>query len=248
MKNIKVKILNHNLDGTPIFLAQLTQRGHLINNLDDLTDLYDKNKDKVPSRALLDLPHSTIFRMCYLTVAIYGLSTKAVSQLRTHATRLTFVSTSTQYSEFTGQECPYVIPEEFENNEEYKNALNTIHNSYKTVYQNSGDKDKAGYLLPQSLRKCLIISGNFPAWQYMLSLRLCNRNTREVQYICEQILDAISKECGKTWADVCLPNCCKDGCKEGKFCCGVKYKDKRYNPTDQQCIQPELDFSEEVTK
>ena len=63
----------------------------------------------------------------------------------------------------------------------------------KEAFDTIKDKDKAGYLLPQSLRKCLIISGNFPAWQYMLSLRLCNRNTREVQYICQQILQQINR-------------------------------------------------------
>ena len=229
MDKIKVKILNHNLDGTSIFLARLTQRGHLINNMEQLEELYNECKSKTPSKALLSLPHSTIFRMNYLTVAIYGLSTKAVSQLRTHATRLTFVSTSTQYSEFTNQDCPYVIPEGLPENQ--KTALECtfrdIHNAYTRAYADIKDKDKAGYLLPQALRKCLIISGNFPAWQYVLSLRLCNRNTREVQYICEQILQAINDECGKVWADMCLPNCCISGCKEGKFCCGKRYIDTR---------------------
>ena len=229
MDNIKVKILEHNFNGTPIFLARMTQRGHLINNIDDLLKLYKDNINKTPSKDLLKLPHSTIFRMNYLTVAIYGLSTKAVSQLRTHATRLTFMSTSTQYSEFTGQECPYVIPEGLseEQQEELKTAFTNAHIAYTKCFDDIKDKDKAGYLLPQGLRKCLVISGNFPAWQYMLSLRLCNRNTREVQYICELILDAITKECGKNWADVCLPSCVDGKCKEGKFCCGHPYIDKR---------------------
>ena len=227
MKEIKVKILNHSFNGMPLFLAKLTQRGNELNSIDDIIQLYNDNINRTPSKKLLSLPHSTIFRMCELTVAIYGLSTKAVSQLRTHATRLTFVSTSTQYSEFTNLELPYVIPEGFENNKAYKLALKNIHDDYKNLFELTSDKDKSGYLLPQSLRKCLIIHGNFPAWQYMLSLRLCNRNTREVQYICEQILQAINDECGKVWADMCLPNCCISGCKEGKFCCGKKYIDIR---------------------
>lgn len=229
MDNIKVKILNANLDGTPLFLAKLTQRGSQIGSMDDLIELYEDNISRTPSKKFLELPHSTIFRMCEMTVAIYGLSTKAVSQLRTHATRLTFVSTSTQYSEFTNLEAPYVIPEGLseEQEEEYIKAAKDIHIAYAKLYNNGLDRDKAGYLLPQSLKKCLIIHGNFPAWQYMLSTRLCNRNTREVQYICELILDAMTKECGKDWADLCLPHCLRDGCKEGKFSCGHKYEDKR---------------------
>lgn len=229
MNNIKVAILNHNLDGTPLFLAKMTQRGSQLNSLDELLNLYKENIDKTPSNKLLKLPHSTIFRMNYLTIAIYGLSTKAVSQLRTHATRLTFMSTSTQYSEFTNLECPYTVPDGLtpEQQEKYKGAAIKIHEAYADLYKSGVDRDKAGYLLPQSLRKCLVISGHFPAWQYMLSLRLCNRNTKEVQYICQLILNEIDKVCGKNWADVCLPSCVEGQCKEGKFCCGHKYEDVR---------------------
>ena len=228
MKNIKVKILKQNFDGTPLFLGKMTQRGSEIQSLDDLLDLYDDNISRKPSKGFLELPHSTIFRMCNMTVAIYGLSTKAVSQLRTHATRLTFVSTSTQYSEFTKLDLPYVIPEGLDEKATklYKEALSEIHTSYEILYSLCKDKDKSSYLLPQSLRKCLIIHGNFPAWQYMLQTRLCNRNTREVQYICELILNEIRKVAGDNWADLCLPNCCQSGCKEGKFCCGKKYEYK----------------------
>lgn len=229
MKNIKVEILDHNLNGTPLFLAKLTQRGSQISSMDDLLDLYKDNIHRVPSKGFMKLPHSTIFRMCHLTVAIYGLSTKAVSQLRTHATRLTFVSTSTQYSEFTKVEKPYVIPNGLtkEQEQEYIDACSKIHEGYTKLYESGVDRDRAGYLLPQSLKKCLIIDGHFPAWQYMLQTRLCNRNTEEVQYICRQILQKINDECGKEWADVCLPSCVDGQCKEGKFCCGHKYEDTR---------------------
>ena len=235
MQNIKVKILKHNLDGTPLFLAKMTQRGHEITSMDDLAKLYEDNIDKQPSENFLKLPHSTIFRMCEMTIAIYGLSTKAVSQLRTHATRLTFMSTSTQYSEFTGLEMPYVIPEGLteKQKEKWTKALKAIHKSYAEMYELTADKDKAGYLLPQSLRKCLVIHGNFPAWQYMLSLRMCNRNTREVQYICEQIYEAIKNECGENWAKMCLPPCVNGACKEGKFSCGKKYKVKEVEDEDK---------------
>lgn len=96
MDKIKVRILKHDFDGMPLFLAKLTQRGSQINSMEDLLKLYEENVHKQPSAGLLKLPHTTIQRMCNMTVAIFGLSTKAVSQLRTHATRLTFISTSTQ--------------------------------------------------------------------------------------------------------------------------------------------------------
>lgn len=227
MKNIEVKILNHNFNGMPIFLAKLTQRGNEINSMDDLIKLYSENIAKTPSKQLLELPHTTISRMCEMTVAIYGLSTKAVSQLRTHATRLTFISTSTQYSAFTDLKNPYVIPNDI-NSVEYMATINKIHSAYVKTLKDT-DRDVASYLLPQSLRKCLIIHGNFPSWQYVLKTRLCNRNTKEVQYVCQMILQQITDVCGKVWADLCLPDCCNVGgrCPEGKFCCGKNYLDVR---------------------
>ena len=78
MDKIKVAILDANLNGMPLFLAKMTQRGSEINSLEDLLQLWRDNINKQPSKQLLSLPHSTIFRMCYLTVAIYGLSTKAL--------------------------------------------------------------------------------------------------------------------------------------------------------------------------
>lgn len=241
MDKIKVKILNHNFNGMPLFLAKLTQRGSEITSMSDLIKLYEDNINKQPSEKFMKLPHSTIFRMCEMTVAIYGLSTKAVSQLRTHATRLTFVSTSTQYSEFTNQEMPYVIPEGLtkEERDKYIEACKKVHQSYIELYDTTKLKDESGYLLPQSLRKCLIIHGNFPAWQYMLSVRLCNRNTREVQYICELILDEMDKVCNKEWAKLCLPSCVDGKCKEGKFCCGKPYQRPETKNTEEEGLTNE---------
>jgi thymidylate synthase (FAD) len=86
------------------------------------------------------------------------------------------------------------------------------------------DKDKASYLLPQGLRKTVIISGNLDDWQYVLSLRMCNRNTEEVQYIAEYIYNEIERICGKEYTVGMLPPCVNDKCKEGKFTCGERYE------------------------
>lgn len=228
MNKIKVVILDHNLNGMPVFLARLTQRGHELKSMEDLLDLYNSCIDKQPSKNLLELPHTTIQRMCMINVAIFGLSTKAASQLRTHAARCTALTTSTQYSDFSEVEDPYTIPEgmDFKSYNRFKAALKCMHEEYKALCKDVS-KDTASYLLPQGLRKCMIMHANFPNWQYILRTRLCNRNTREVQYICQLILQEINDKCGKVWADECLPSCHYGKCYEGKFCCGEIYKDIR---------------------
>ncbi|MBR5199796.1 MAG: FAD-dependent thymidylate synthase [Bacteroidales bacterium] len=226
MDRIEVKILQHNLDGTAKFLARLTQRGHKIESMDDVTKLYEECVNTHPSEYLLDLPHTTIKRMNYITVAISGLSTKAVSQLRTHAKRLTFISTSTQYSSFDGKDSAnYVMPRglDAKQDEYLTNAYVVIQALYEHLLKLGVDKDEASYLLPQGLRKTLVVSGNLDDWQYVIKTRLCNRNTKEVQHIVHLIYEAIKTECGEEFVVGMLPPCTDGACKEGKFCCGKKF-------------------------
>jgi len=224
MKGIEVRILHHNFNGMPKFLAQLTQRGSEITCMNDLMSLYNNVINTKPSKYLLSLPHTTIKRMCYMTVAIVGLSTKAVSQLRTHATRLTFISTSTQYSQYDKRKNNFVIPHDKVRafNKAYKN----IQIEYNNMIDNGIDRDTASYLLPQGLRKALIISGNLDAWQYVLSTRMCKRNTKEVQHICKLIYKEIARICGKEFCVNMEPSCFNSQCKEGKFCCGKPFTEE----------------------
>lgn len=226
MNRIKVEVLEGNLNGMPKFLARLTQRGHLINDMSDVLKLYDDAIVGAPSKYLLSLPHTTIQRMNYLTVAITGLSTKAVSQLRTHAKRLTFVSTSTQYSDFSGCNDNYVIPDGL--NEKQKAVMRGAYRNIQAIYEgliaNGVNKDEASYILPQGLRKTLIISGSLDDWSYVMRTRLCHRNTEEVQNIMRLILKEIESNWGEEYTVNMLPPCVNGKCLEGKFSCGKRFE------------------------
>ena len=226
MNRIKVEVLEGNLNGMPKFLARLTQRGHLIKGMDDVLALYDDAIEGVPSKYLLSLPHTTIQRMNYLTVAITGLSTKAVSQLRTHAKRLTFVSTSTQYSDFSGCNDNYVIPDGLTDEQKLymHDTYDGIQHMYERLIQSGVDKDKASYILPQGLRKTLIISGSLDDWSYVMRTRLCHRNTEEVQNIMRLILKEIESNWGEEYTVNMLPPCVNGKCLEGKFSCGKRFE------------------------
>lgn len=225
MDKIQVRILYHNFNNMPLFLAKLTQRGHLINSMSDLNTLYCDTmcNDTPMSKEFMQLPHTTLRRMCYMTVAIVGLSTKAVSQLRTHAKHLTFLSTSTQYSAYDGRDNNFVMPKDDMNLEM---AYILAQNSYKILLEHGLDKDTASYILPQGLRKTLIVSGSLADWEYVLSTRLCNRNTKEVQHICELIVQKVKEICGEEFTYNMYPSCVTDKCHEGKMSCGHKYEVK----------------------
>lgn len=226
MYRIEVAVIDANLNGMPKFLARLTQRGHLINGMSDLEELYNESIEGAPSKYLLSLPHTTIQRMNHITVAVTGLSTKAVSQLRTHAKRLTFVSTSTQYSDYSGCNDNYVVPNDLTEEQEafMREAYSSQQKAYENIIKMGVDKDKASYLLPQGLRKTLIISGSLDDWNYVMRTRLCHRNTEEVQYIMRQILNTIALTYGEEYTVNMLPNCVNGKCLEGKFSCGKRFE------------------------
>jgi len=232
MKNLEVRILEHNLyTNFPKFLAMLTQRGHQISNMKDLEILWVKSKTGMPNEKLIKLPHTTIQRMNHVVVAIVGLSTKALTQFRTHAKRVTCISTSTQYSEYSGRDNNYILPFDEELYaglaEDMQKAYKKVHEEYKTLIARGVDKDIAGYLLPQGLRKAFIMCANIDDWRYILKTRLCHRNTVETQVIARLIYDEI-KTIDPVWVIGCLPECAYTKCVEGHFCCGKKIKKEDY--------------------
>lgn len=232
MDKIQVCILStSNMNGFPLFLARLTQRGSEINDMKGVLRLLDDAVEKEPSKEFMRLPHTTLRRMSHITVAITGLSTKAVSQLRTHATRLTFLSTSTQYSQYDGVSNAFVIPLNVtgENAEKMREYFVKVQEMYKDLLDSGIDKDSASYLLPQGLRKALIIDGTLDAWEYVMQTRLCNRNTREVQEIMWQIREKLKAYYGESFVTNMKPHCYIDGCKEGKLRCHKSFIHKEIN-------------------
>lgn len=229
MQNIEVEILSGNFYNMPKFLAKLTQRGHEINEIEQIVDLHeDALKDEAPSDYFMTTPHTTLRRMNYITVAINGLSTKCVSQLRTHAKRLTFMSTSTQYSAYVDHaaiNCVFPTKDE-KIAMKLANAYDFILKRYAEMIDEGIDKDVASYILPQGLRKSLIISGNLDDWQYVMRTRLCHRNSEETQYVMKLIYNKIKKVAGTQWVKGMLPSCCTpSGCQEGAKCCGKPFKE-----------------------
>ena len=79
-------------------------------------------------------------------------------------------------------------------------------------------------MLPQGLRKTLIISGNLDDWNYVMRTRLCNRNTKEVQEVMRMILHAIEYHFGPEYTVNMLPSCVDGKCLEGKFSCGKRFE------------------------
>lgn len=244
MRNIEVAVLHeaHSCPaGMMMFLAKLTQRGHNIQCMKDLQELYDNSMGKhKTAKSVAALPHGTIKRFTPITVAIVGASRRFLAQARTHQVGFNYVSASLQYSNYTGA-ADFVVPYELLGKEQqqinYLQCCEYAMRIYADLIADGCDNDTAGYAAPQGLRNILIIQANHEAWMHFIRLRGCNRNTVETQYVTMRIWEELLKtEDGEELFAYAGPDCMYGICREGKMCCGEPLK--KYTSVDTNVSIP----------
>ena len=246
MNKIEVAVLDchNNPGGMMLFLAKLTQRGHKIHNMEDLTKLFEfcttpGNTHPGTIERIANLPHGTIKRFTPITVAIVGASRRFLAQARTHQVGSNFVSASLQYSDYSGA-ADFVVPYALIEAEHRGKWIVTEYAKTPTQYYLDScrqgmidyrniakvtDNDTAGYAAPQGLRNILIMQANHEAWSYFIRTRGCNRNTNETQYVTLRIWEELLKtpDGEEMFANI-GPDCMYGACREGKMCCGQPLK------------------------
>jgi len=251
MKNIEVKILNpevtHESEKMMVAMARLTQRGHNIQNMHDFEELLNKSYKDSTVKTMCNLPHPTIQKFGVINVAVVGVSRRFLGQITRHQNEVKFMSSSLQYSNYSGK-AQFVVPYEYtvadslimhhkqgETTDFYtrqylQKCERDLHEYEKEI--SIVGHDAASYQLPQGLRGVLLISATPYQLKHMISQRTCNRNTLETQYVMLKIweelypLSAMYEDCGPT----CMHDDCAGVCFEGKMNCGdfPQYD----NPTD----------------
>lgn len=228
MNQIETTILNcsaiKEAEKNMVFAARLTQRGHSINNMEDLLQLYNQSYRADTVENISSLPHPTIQKFTVITVAVVGASRRFLSQITRHQNEVKFMSASLQYSNYSGVAAfvkPYEIlkaPEDIQNLY-IKSCLSDM-DSYEALCKSGISHDTAGYVTPQGLRNILIISATPYQWKHMIGQRCCRRNTDEMRIVML-----------KVWHTLYLKNpvlfdpsrtgpfCQREHCQEGKMSC-----------------------------
>ncbi len=241
MKGIEIKVLTPELvteaEKFMVATARLTQRGHKISSVSDFEALLNRPYTPDLVHDLSALPHPTIQKFMSINVIIVGLSRRALLQLRSHQTDVHFMSSSLQYSDYSGAATftvPYeitVLDHEGEYSQmhkfkdwhqvQYLRSCAQAAREYEAAIKMGVPHDAAGYLLPMGLRGVLVFSATAYQLKHMISQRICLRNTLETQYIFLRIweelysLQTIFKDCG--------PMCTQPNmymCPEGNLSCG----------------------------
>lgn len=227
MQNIEVKILNpeviNEAEKMMVCGARMTQRGHVIKNMDDFMELYEKPYKETTAAAMFKLPHPAIQKFGAVNLVIVGASRRFLAQITRHQNEVKFMSASLQYSDYTDQGAfavPYEILEKGE--EAVKTYLADCQGSmlvYKMMTEREGyDNDTAGYIAPQGLRNVLIMSATPYQLKHMIKQRTCNRNTKETQYVMLKVWEALYEINPAMFGDA-GPFCTVGKCLEGKMCC-----------------------------
>lgn len=239
-KTIETKILNcsavSEAEKAMVFAARLTQRGHLIHNMEDLIQLYDRSFTKDTIKNMGQLPHPTIQKFAVITVAIVGASRRFLSQITRHQNEVKFMSASLQYSNYSGQ-ADFVKPYEIlaappAVQKLYETSFLSDINYYGQLCKTGISHDSAGYLTPQALRNVLVISATPYQWKHMIGQRSCRRNTDEMRIVILKIWkDLYDLSPALFLPELTGPFCQRGKCLEGKMSCGHPM-DKALRPTD----------------
>ncbi len=258
MDKIEVKILGtESISGAEKLLAlgaRITQRGHKINSMDDLLELYEKEYSQEFIGNISALPHTTLQKLGRVNIAIVGASRRFLAQIRTHQDEVKFVSGSLQYSDYTGS-AEFCVPYEvFEADDKANSAVCCCTDDWhrKQYLRSCGQafaeyeaavpyigKDAAGYMMPQGMRNVLLISAVPFELKHMIQQRICRRNTLETMYVMLLVWEQLIKL--SPMFDDCGPWCMQQsGCLEGKMSCKHRLYDSnacnyRYNTT---CSMP----------
>jgi len=242
MKNIEIKILNPEViaeaEQMQIFAARLTQKGHKIKSMDDLTELYDKPYTPELVGKISEMPHNTLRQFSMINVAVVGASRRFLAQITRRRIGVTFVSASLQYSDYSGEAdftVPYSIIEKGQKAIDYflkicKDAME----AYSDFITTGIDNDAAGYVAPQALSNILIISATPQAWLEMISQRVCRRNTAETRYVMLRIWQELFALNPIIFAPkLAGPDCIsKNKCREGDMACDNPHWITRSEPTE----------------
>lgn len=227
MNKIKVVLLNKSENCSDGYLSNLTKLTYSekLNGTEDIkSQLLNIDKPNLNIiNNVVKYNHTSILEHSFYTFLIEGASRSFLSQITRHRL-FSFISGSQHYIDYSNIG-DYVIPIEILDNpkllNKYKLDIKKSIDSYKDLIKSGVDHSVARQVLPNAMRNNLIVSGNLREFCHFLNLRLCGRNTSEIQYIAYLIYKELYK-LNPTVLRQVGPDCVQTGrCTQGHKSCGI---------------------------
>lgn len=231
MKNIKIVCLNKSHENAEEFISNIVSLtfSKKLNTIDNPEEtILTANLKAETLKNVIEMNHTGMLEHVTFTYLIKGASRSLLSQITRHRL-FSFVSASQHYIDYSDF-ADFVIPVEIENKgqeiiDKYIFANKTSIDVYKLLISEGIEPSVARQVLPNSMRNNLIVTGNLREWLNFMNLRLCNRNTSEIQYIAMLIKDDMKKYI-PTIVNYMVPDCIKCGhCTQKHLFCGKIFSD-----------------------
>jgi len=228
MNKIKVTMINHSEHYSDEYLSGLVRitYSEKLNGKQDiaeqLLDYENQNTNLIDN--CVKFNHTSILEHVSYTFMIEGASRSLLSQITRHRL-FSFTSGSQHYIDYSkiGRfEVPVeLLNQPIELQEKYEESLQRSMEDYKKLIEMGIDHSVARQVLPNAMRNNLVMTGNLREWCHFLNLRLCGRNTSEIQYIAYLIYEELKKY-NPVIINQVGPDCIQKGkCTQGHKSCGI---------------------------
>ena len=222
-----------------IKIEELTRSEHYSNAMYTACEVTQKKLDleKLPSshlptklaKYLLDAKHTSIFEHASLTFLASGISRSLLAQV-TRQRMFSFTSASQHYQDY--RDYPMVLRPGWSKDEHianmYSNALESSLHRYIALIQQGEKPEEARQILPNACAVNLVITANPRALVDFLTVRLCHRNTEEMQIFARELYKVCNLWLPEIFNHI-GPECYTGQCKQGKMKCTTSFKESLGN-------------------
>jgi thymidylate synthase (FAD) len=209
--NIQVELLRATSDPLEILAlaVDITQKKELI-------------KRQISSKtikAIIKMNHGSVFEHLVYTFIIKGASRSFLAQMTRHRIA-SYTSGSQHYQDYSQYGAS--VDSLLVTNKDMKEGITQAMEAYKRMLASGVPAQEARQVLPNAMQNNLLITINARSLMNMLNLRLCNRNTQEIQIVAYKIRALVIKHCSDLWSNI-GPDCFMTKCIQGQISCGKKW-------------------------
>ena len=183
---------------------------------------YDATNAEKSLKAALSSGHESVAEHQSYTFSIVRVSRVLLAQLTRH--RLASFSVMSQrYCGIDVDLTDVIIPPSVRKagmEDKFRYQVEQAYECYQDMVEAGVPEEDARYIIPQGIETSLIVTMNARELRHFFALRMCNRAQWEIRNLADEMYRLCVKDAPELFADA-GPGCCtKDGCPEGKRCCG----------------------------
>ena len=188
-----------------------------------MESLTDEKIRKVLTTIMTSGHFSTLEHASY-TFSVEGVSRALTHQLVRHRLA-SFNQQSQRYVKFK-EEPPVVRPASVDATPEaaaaFDSAIEACWQAYDKLVQAGVPAEDARYVLPNACETKIVVTMNIRELMHFFSNRCCNRAQWEIRELAWKMLELVRPTAPFIFRTA-GPGCMREGCPEGKMCCGKPY-------------------------